>query len=187
MSQVATLIYKRTHSGDPDPRTGVFGNNDCMGSVRDLSFGAVIGVGGVGEEAKRNGIAGKLTWVGIGPHRHYRRDKFRGPVISFDLFRYYGTDGDALSNVAPELAKYVYGNRVRFVLGSQRLPTKAQREVEQLLSRVRNDPLSKRRPPSTHRSGIIVCRPSRVSCLSTSHRAVDLSPIAGCRRRRKKC
>ena len=30
--QMRTLIYKRTHTGDPDPKTGVFGNNDCMGS-----------------------------------------------------------------------------------------------------------------------------------------------------------
>jgi hypothetical protein len=33
-----TLIYKRTHSGDPDPETGIFGNHDCEGEVRDWAF-----------------------------------------------------------------------------------------------------------------------------------------------------
>ena len=63
-----TLIYKRTHSGDPDPVAGVFGNHDCMGSVKGWDFDAVIGIGGIGPEPKRNRIAGKLTWIGIGPH-----------------------------------------------------------------------------------------------------------------------
>jgi hypothetical protein len=50
-----TLIYKRTHTGDPDPETGVFGNNDCMGEVRCWDFDAVIGIGGIGEEPRRYG------------------------------------------------------------------------------------------------------------------------------------
>ena len=36
------LIYKRTHTGDPD-KNGIFGINNCMGSVRDWEFYAVIG------------------------------------------------------------------------------------------------------------------------------------------------
>src|SRR5437867_10741882 len=40
------LTYKRTHNGDPDVY-GCFGIHDCMGSVRDLPFDAVIGVGGI--------------------------------------------------------------------------------------------------------------------------------------------
>ena len=63
-----TLIYKRTHSGDPDPQTGVFGNHDCMGSVRAWEFDAVIGIGGVGPEPRRHGIAGKLTYVAVVTH-----------------------------------------------------------------------------------------------------------------------
>jgi len=65
--QVQTLIYKRTHSGDPDPKTGVFGNHDCMGKVRGWPFDAVIGIGGVGQEPQSHRIAGRLTWIGIGP------------------------------------------------------------------------------------------------------------------------
>jgi hypothetical protein len=37
-----TLIYKRTHSGDPDPKAGVFGCNNCMNTVRGWGFDAVI-------------------------------------------------------------------------------------------------------------------------------------------------
>lgn len=32
-----TLIYKRTHVGDPDPG-GRFGIHDCMGQVRNRDF-----------------------------------------------------------------------------------------------------------------------------------------------------
>ena len=60
-----TLIYKRTHSGDPDPETGVFGSHNCMKSVRGHCFNAVIGIGGIGKERRRRGIDGKLTWIGI--------------------------------------------------------------------------------------------------------------------------
>jgi hypothetical protein len=63
-----TLIYKRTHSGDPDPKTGVFGCNNCMKTVRGWVFDAVIGIGGIGREPECEGIAGKLTWIGIGKH-----------------------------------------------------------------------------------------------------------------------
>jgi hypothetical protein len=44
-----TLIYKRTHHGDPDP-AGRFGIHDCMGRVRTWSLEAVIGVGGIGAD-----------------------------------------------------------------------------------------------------------------------------------------
>lgn len=31
------LIYKRTHTGDPDPAHGIFGEFDCMGEIRGPS------------------------------------------------------------------------------------------------------------------------------------------------------
>jgi hypothetical protein len=68
-----TLIYKRTHSGDPDPKTSVFGHHDCMGEVREWQFDAAIGIGGVGLEPQNHRIAGKLTWIGIGPQVIDRR------------------------------------------------------------------------------------------------------------------
>ena len=36
-----TLIYKRTHSGDPDPTSGRFGVRDCMGKVRDRCLNVI--------------------------------------------------------------------------------------------------------------------------------------------------
>jgi hypothetical protein len=76
-----TLIYKRTHTGDPDPVSGVFGNNNCMGQVRGWLFDTVIGVGGIGTYAQSEHIAGLLTWVGIGPHK---TGDLRRPRVTFD-------------------------------------------------------------------------------------------------------
>jgi hypothetical protein len=70
---VRTLIYKRTHNGDPDD-AGCFGCRDCMGRVRSWHFQAVIGVGGLGADAHAAGIAEKLTWIGIGPPQEQRRE-----------------------------------------------------------------------------------------------------------------
>src|SRR6266568_1689223 len=61
-SVLRTLVYKRTHTGDPDTN-GVFGNQDCMGRVRRLPFEAVIGGGGISGEPVAQGIAGKLLKV----------------------------------------------------------------------------------------------------------------------------
>jgi len=53
------LIYKRTHTGDPDLK-GRFGIHDCMGRVRDYDYDAVIGVGGIvsAEHARATLLAG---------------------------------------------------------------------------------------------------------------------------------
>lgn len=40
-----TLVYKRTHNGDPDAE-GRFGIHDCMGQVRGYGYEAVIGWAG---------------------------------------------------------------------------------------------------------------------------------------------
>ena len=87
-----TLVYKRTHIGDPDS-AGRFRCAGCMGIVRDREYGAVIGVGGRGKKAKELGIAGKVTWVGIGPHK--ATDSQTGfLIVTFDLFRLYNADGE---------------------------------------------------------------------------------------------
>ena len=80
-----TLIYKRTHTGDPDA-AGTFGCRDCMRSVRGWAYEAVIGVGGSGHEARRAGIAERLTWIGIGPQKTYQVVP-RKPLVAFDHFR----------------------------------------------------------------------------------------------------
>ena len=108
------LVYKRTHNGDPDSY-GCFGAYDCMGTVRNREFDAVIGVGGVGPEAQANGIAEQINWIGIGPLKNYVRGK-RGPEVTFDHFLDYGTDGPSFRELAPALATRMYANNVRSIL-----------------------------------------------------------------------
>ena len=109
------LVYKRTHNGDPDA-SGCFGAFDCMGTVRDREYDAVVGVGGIGPEAVSNGIDGRVNWIGIGPHKVYVDDK-RGPEVMFDHFRYYGTAGPDFRALAPALAERMYTNNIRSILG----------------------------------------------------------------------
>jgi hypothetical protein len=123
-----TLVYKRTHCGDPDPRTGVFGNRDCMGTVRGWSFNAVIGIGGIGSEPRRNGIERKLTWVGIGAHR---LDDGPKPQLTFDHFWYRGKRGPLLEQIAPALARRMYDKNVRVLLRSY--SSEEQMEIEKIL------------------------------------------------------
>jgi hypothetical protein len=111
-----TLIYKRTHNGDPDPEAGVFGNHDCMGKVRDWLFDAVIGIGGVGQEPQSHGIAGKLTWIGIGPQAIDRTG--RGPQLIFHHFWYRGEVGPLMQANYPALASRMYDKNVRVLMHS---------------------------------------------------------------------
>jgi len=108
-----TLIYKRTHSNDPDPRSGVFGNRDCMGQVRAWSFDAVIAIGGIGEEPRRHGIAGKLTWIGVGPQKFFGDPDSRGPQMTFRHFLYFGEHGPLLTKEYPALARHMYATHRR--------------------------------------------------------------------------
>lgn len=126
--RMRTLIYKRTHSGDPDPASGVFGNAGCMGSVRGWRFDAVIGIGGIGPEPIRCGIAGKLTWVGIGPHK---TGDSRQPHVTFDHFLYYGEGGKFFETLAPTLARHIYDRNVRIIMDS--LSDKERVETERIL------------------------------------------------------
>lgn len=96
------LIYKPTHTGDPYA-SGCFGLYDCMGSVRGLNFDAVIGIGGIRSEAHRAGIAGRITWIGIGAHRAITHG--RGPLITFDQFVLFDGKGKELRDIAPSHAK----------------------------------------------------------------------------------
>lgn len=139
-----TLIYKMTHTGDPDPETGVFGNMDCMGQVRGWSFDAVIGVGGTGHEARRNGIDRKLVWIGIGPHRRQMAGR-RGPLVTFDHFRFLhdGEKERPLDTEAPALARRIYDRNVRQVRDA--LLDEERAEVERILGTARHAPRSGQR------------------------------------------
>lgn len=113
---MSILLYKRTHNGDPD-HAGCFGIHDCMGSIRDRDFEAVIGVGGLGSHAKANGIDGKVNWIGIGPRKVRVKGK-RGAEVTFDHFLDYGTRGPDFRVIAPTLANRVYRDNIRVLLRS---------------------------------------------------------------------
>lgn len=101
------LVYLRTHRGDPGPE-GVFGIHDCMKSVREKDFDAVIGVGGTRPWQGDEGIARRVTWVGYGPTRTRMDDK-QHAVVSFDEFFLYDEHGPLLEEVAPALAARMFG------------------------------------------------------------------------------
>jgi hypothetical protein len=130
------LTYKRTHVGDPDA-AGRFGVDDRMGRVRILSFDAVIGVGGVGREARSFGIDGKINWVGIGPTKRPQSDR-RGDVVTFREFWLLEETGPALEELAPRLARRIYGTRVRFLLTGY--SAEEQAEAESILEWARAQP-----------------------------------------------
>jgi hypothetical protein len=100
------LIYKRTHTGDPD-EDGLFGCNLCMGQVRAREFEAVIGVGGMGKEPVDAEIAGKVTWIGIGPHQlGIAGDGY--PIWAFEKFYLKDRDGKQFRDKAPRLAQRMF-------------------------------------------------------------------------------
>jgi len=111
---MSILVYKRTHHGDPD-HAGCFGIQNCMVSTRDGDFDAVVGTGGVGDDAKANGIDGKVNWIGIGPHKVRVKGK-RGAEVTFDHFLDYGTRGPDFRVIAPNLANRVYRDNIRVLL-----------------------------------------------------------------------
>jgi hypothetical protein len=108
------LVYKRTHTGDPD-EFGRFGIRNCMGRIRSLEYDAVIGIGGRGWEPRQFRIAGKFTWVGVGPRKGELSEDGRGPIVRFDRFSRFDADGPELGAVAPQLAKYMYTRRYKVV------------------------------------------------------------------------
>ena len=137
--RMRTLIYKRTHEGDPDPEKGIFGNNDCMKQVRGWSFDAIIGVGGIGPEPQKKGIARKLTWIGVGSHKSSGQ---RCPLVTFDHFLYLGKLGPLLDELAPNLAKHIYDGKVRMIMDS--LSKEEHLEVAKILNLAMHAPSSRR-------------------------------------------
>jgi len=133
-----TLIYKRTHSGDPDPPSGIFGCHNCMKRVRGWNYDAVIGVGGRGAQPRSWGIAERLTWIGIGPTK--RPSEFGHPSVTFDHFLYYGEKGPILADLAPELASHIYANNVRVLM--DKVSTSERQEIDGILDLARSAPPS---------------------------------------------
>jgi|ERR1022692_1151796 hypothetical protein len=130
-----TLVYKRTHNGDPDS-LGQFGIHDCMGSVRARDYEAVIGVGGIGDEPRKHGIAAKINWIGVGPHKFGRADR---PLVTFDHFLYFGEKGPPLNQYAPSLANHIYGRNVRTLMS---FTDQERVEVNRILALAKRAPCS---------------------------------------------
>ena len=118
-----------------------------MGRVRTWGFEAVIGIGGIGAEPKKEELDGKVNWIGIGPHRRGTVDKRALPVVTFDHFLLYRPDdpdgpvGPSFLKPAPRLAARMYSKNVRVVI--DRLDPRERTEVERLLA------LAKDAPPSS--------------------------------------
>lgn len=153
------LVYKRTHTGDPDEETGTFGCNGCMKEVRGWNYDAVIGVGGIGPKAKKNGIAGKVTWIGIGPHKRIVPRK-RGPEVQFDHFVLYDAKGEDFRELAKKLARRIYGKGIRTVVID---PTDADyAEVACILKLAEKAPASPGLKAKTRRTrAVSKCVPTR--------------------------
>lgn len=133
-----TLVYKRTHHGDPN-RDGHFGIHDCMGQVRSWDFEAVIGVGGLGAEPTRHGIEGKVNWIGIGPR--VLGESRRGPILGFAHFLFLGSDGPHFLDLAPRLANRIYRDNIRVLMNG--VDRREQSEIAKLLRMARSAPASK--------------------------------------------
>lgn len=132
-----TLVYKRTHTGDPGP-SRIFGVNDCMGRVRGFNFDSVIGIGGVGPWHDCKGIALKINWIGVGSHPTDSKDGKRGPMITFDRFALWDEHGPDLEAQAPNLFNHMsVVKSVRFVM-SKNLPTQLQKEINGILKLLDN-------------------------------------------------
>lgn len=145
--QPVVFIYKRTHRGDPDYR-GVFGINDCMGSMRNREFDAVIGIGvqqpWLGDEE----IALKINWIGITPVKH--RSDNRGSLVTFSKYCLYDEKGPLINDIAPKLYKYMYIDTHRRSLMSTSLPSNIYDEVKEILKSANKCSPSKGIPNKTN-------------------------------------
>ena len=111
-----------------------------MGSFRSRHFDAVLGIGGNRPDPGSEDIAGRLTWVGIGAHKHPSSREHRGPHVTFDHFCLMDKNGLLLSECAPLLATCMTGTRHRML---DSLRPKTQCEVDALVSRYLKSPPSR--------------------------------------------
>jgi len=132
------LIYKRTHKHDPGP-DGVFGNQDCMGQVRNWNYDAVIGIGGKSPWKGHEDIRYKINWIGLGPQKV--ESSGRGPAVVFSNFALFEENGTDIKSTYPHLFNHMYGNGKRFDMSSI-LPEDVFLEVRQILDMALDYPAS---------------------------------------------
>jgi hypothetical protein len=133
-----TLVYKRTHKGDPC-ECGIFGIDDCMGQVRNWTFDAVIGVGGKSPWSRDAGIARKVNWIGICPSKSEAPSP-RESLVTFDRFLLLNEKGPELKKLAPRFFSYMFEEKHVRLVKSRSLPAKMQQEVEDILQWADNHP-----------------------------------------------
>jgi len=137
-----TLIYKRTHKGDPNEE-GIFGIHNCMGRIRSWSFDAVIGVGGKSPWQRDKDIAFKITWIGINPHKTDAPPECIGFCLKFECFILWDETGPDLKSIAPNLFRYMFEDKqVRHVM-SRSLTIQMQEEVTTILKLAEGHQLAK--------------------------------------------
>jgi hypothetical protein len=132
-----TLVYKRTHIGDPDER-GCFGIEDCMGRVRGYKFESVIGVGGKSSQPRSQGIAEKLNWIGLGARKQAAKNR-KAPVVTFEHFILYEDAGENIHDLAPVLARHLLAKNARVLVNFTHAE---QIEVNKILDMAKNAPRS---------------------------------------------
>lgn len=133
------LIYKRTHKGDPDDK-GIFGNQDCMGRIRNWNYDAVIGIGGKTTFKGDENIKFKINWIGLEPKRFNSESK-RGDYVAFSHFALFEEKGKEIRSYYPRLFDYMYNSRKRFDMASE-LPQDVSDEVMDIIESVKNFPSS---------------------------------------------
>jgi hypothetical protein len=107
------LVYKQTHLGDPD-QGGAWWH--CKGDLRLADYDAVIGIGGHGPEPRGWGIAGKVTWIGIGPHARYR-------VVRFENYRNFGNNGPLVKDKLGTLVRRMTKARHKMIQDEEEAET----------------------------------------------------------------
>jgi hypothetical protein len=151
------LIYKRNHTGDPDS-SGTFGCHDCMGRMRGYRYDAVIGIGGSKPWVGDEGIADRITWVGVGPRRVGVHKARGAPLIQFDRWGVFDDGGKVLMSFAPRLAKYFYAKHRRHFF-SDTLDVEIQQEIGRILQLAR--PQNRRRSTSAGVNCQAACPPKK--------------------------
>jgi len=125
------LVYKRNHTGDPDS-TGTFGCGDCMGKIRGYQYDAVIGIGVSQPWPGFEGIADRITWVGVGPRRVGTHKARGAPLIRFETWRVFDSSGKDFKRFAPQLAAYFYKKHRRYFF-SDGLSDDIQQDIARIL------------------------------------------------------
>jgi len=133
------LIYKRTHKGDPDEK-GIFGNQDCMGRIRNWNYDAVIGIGGKTTFKDDEDIKYKINWIGLEPKR-FKSETKRGDYVTFSHIGLFEEKGKEIDLHYPNLFAYMYNSRKRFDMTTE-LPQDVYKEVMEILDSVKNYPSS---------------------------------------------